>query len=65
MINESTKIDHIAYPEKLRTKTVEELRYIMKDATEAMNAMPNGHKAGYYADEVNYASMELTRRKLA
>jgi hypothetical protein len=55
-------IDHVNYPKKLKTKSDDELRFIIKDAQEAMKAMPDGPKAGYYADEVNYASMELRKR---
>jgi hypothetical protein len=35
----------------------------MKDAHEAMTANPEGPKAGYYADEINYCADELARRK--
>ena len=58
----TTTINHAEYQQRLRSKTLPELRWIIKDATEAMNAHPTGHKAGYYADEVSYASMEITRR---
>ena len=54
--------DHSNYPASLKTKTLGELRWIIKDATEAMNAYPDGPKAGYYADEVSYAAMERQRR---
>lgn len=59
------KMDHTEYPKRLRKKTDEELRFIIKDANEAMNANPDSEKSrnGYYADEVNYASMELKRRE--
>jgi hypothetical protein len=57
------QIDHAAYPESLREKSDAALRYIMRDATAAMRANPFGEKAGYYADEVHYASMELRRRR--
>lgn len=56
-------IDHTRYPESLKTKSESALRYIIKDAQEALKAMPNGPKAGYYQDEVNYAVNELNRRK--
>jgi hypothetical protein len=58
-----TNIDHHEYPLKLRTKTHAELLYIIKDASEAIAAMPDGHKAGYYADEISYAGMEIMRRR--
>ena len=60
-----TNIDHVAYPKRVRKMTNEQLRFVVKDATEAAEAMPSGHKAGYYADEINYCVSELHRRKLA
>ena len=58
-------IDHKEYPKRLRKKSEDALKFIIKDANEAMKANPDSVKSknGYYADEVNYASMELTRRK--
>lgn len=38
------------------------LKYIIKDASAAIKAMPDGKKAGQYADEIHYASMELKKR---
>jgi hypothetical protein len=58
-----TQMDHTAYQKKLKKKTVSELSYIIKDAREAIAAMPDGPKAGYYQDEIHYASMELRRRQ--
>ena len=58
----TTQIDHSNYPASLKTKTLGELHWIIKDATAAMNAYPDGPKAGYYADEVSYAAMERQRR---
>jgi hypothetical protein len=57
-------MDHREYPRSLRHKSVEALRYIIKDAGEAARAMPEGENAGYYADEVHYAAMELRLRGL-
>lgn len=57
------EIDHKNYPKTLRKKSLDELRFIIKDAGDALAAMPDGPKAGYYADEINYASMEIMRRK--
>lgn len=54
-------MDHAQYQLGLRTKTVEELRYIIRDAQEAIAANPSGHNAGYYADEVCYAAAEIRR----
>ena len=59
----ATQIDHKSYPRRLRKKSEAELRYIIKDAKAAIKAYPGGHKAGYYADEIHYAAMELAKRK--
>jgi len=56
------QIDHKAYQKKTRTMSPEALRFTIKDAQEAIKAMPDGHKSDYYADEVNYCAMELARR---
>ena len=56
------QINHGEYMKKVKTLTEESLRYIIKDCQEAITAMPNGEKAGYYADEIHYCSMELSRR---
>jgi hypothetical protein len=57
-----TTINHIEYPKTLKTKSVDSLRYIIGDCKNAIEAMPNGHKAGYYADEIHYCAMELRSR---
>lgn len=58
-----TEIDHAAYARKVRRLSEESLRYIIRDAGEAIKANPEGPKAGYYADEINYCASELNRRK--
>lgn len=58
-----TNIDHVAYPKMLEHKSWDELIYIRKDAMEAYQANPEGHKAGYYLDEINYVSNEIHRRR--
>jgi len=55
-------INHSEYQIKARSKSDECLRFIIRDAKEAIVANPEGEKARYYADEVCYCSMELTRR---
>jgi hypothetical protein len=60
-----TQINHAEYPKSLRSKSDESLRFIMQDAYEAMTNNPEGDKAGYYADEINYCGMELKRRQVA
>ena len=57
------QIDHVEYPKRLRSKSEDELRYIVKDAAEAAEAMPDAPQTGYWLDEVNYALMELKRRE--
>jgi hypothetical protein len=57
------QIDHAAYQKKVGTLTDHALWFTIADARAAMEAMPNGEKAGYYADEVHYAAMELERRR--
>jgi hypothetical protein len=59
------KINHTAYPRSLRNKSDDMLRYIIKDANEALFCFPECDKAGYYADEINYCSMELNKRAAA
>jgi len=56
------QINHNEYMKKVKTLTDESLRYIIKDCQEAISAMPNGEKAGFYADEIHYCAMELSRR---
>jgi hypothetical protein len=56
-------IDHAAYQERCTKMSEAQLRYTISDANAAMRAMPDGPKAGYYADEVNYCSNELAKRK--
>ncbi len=62
MTTTTDMMNHAEYPKTLRSKTVESLRWIIKDCQEAITAMPNGYKVGYYADEIHYCSMELYRR---
>ncbi len=57
-------MNHAEYQKNLKRKSDAELRFITKDAREAMEAMPHGENAGYYADEVHYAAMELRNREV-
>lgn len=56
--------DHAAYAAKVKNMPEEQLRFIIKDAQEAMKANPDSPKSkyGYYADEINYCVSELHRR---
>jgi len=55
-------MNHADYQKRLKRASDESLRYIMKDAREAIDAQPFGENAGYYADEIHYAAAELRRR---
>jgi hypothetical protein len=57
------EINHGEYQESLKSKSYHELLFIIKDAQEAAAAFPDGYKVGYYLDEVNYAAMELHKRR--
>ena len=56
-------INHIDYPKSLKKKTIEQLQYTIWDCKGALEAMPDSPKASYYADEINYCTMELNCRK--
>ncbi len=55
-------MNHSKYMEQVKLLSEESLRYIIKDCGEALKANPDGHKAGHYADEINYCAMELYAR---
>ena len=57
------QMNHTEYMNKVKKLSEESLRYIIKDCREAMEAMPNNPKNGYYADEIHYCAMELAKRK--
>jgi hypothetical protein len=59
----TAEIDHAAYQRKVRGLSDASLRYIIRDASAAIRAMPEGPKANYYADEINYCATELNRRR--
>lgn len=54
------QMNHAACQKAMKTRSDAELHYIIKDAGEARDC--GGENAGYYADEVHYAAMELARR---
>jgi len=56
-------IDHAAYQAWVKTLSDEALFHIIRDARQAEVAMPDGPKAGYYADEVNYCASEVASRR--
>jgi hypothetical protein len=57
------EINHAAYEAKVATMTDAALLHTMRDAREAVEAMPDGPKAGYYLDEINYCASELNLRR--
>ncbi len=63
MFGQIEHLDHAKYQKKVKSMTNAELRYTIRDCREAIEAMPNGCKAGYYADEICYCAGELRRRE--
>jgi hypothetical protein len=57
------QINHNTYPESLKALPTDALYTIMRDAAQAIQAMPDGPKAGYYQDEINYCCNELNARR--
>jgi len=57
------QMNHTEYMKKVKSLCEDSLRYIIQDCREAIEAMPNNPKNGYYADEIHYCSMELVKRK--
>ena len=56
-------MSHNLYMAACKTRTTEQLEYVVSDAREALAAMPDGINAGFYADEIHYNSMELRFRE--
>ena len=50
------------YAERIAKLPSVALRFILKDAQEAIEAMPDGVNAGYYADETHACAAELRNR---
>lgn len=61
----AVQINHREYQKQLKSKSDAQLRFIIADCKETLAVNPDGHKAGYYADEINYCCMELARREKA
>lgn len=55
-------MEHSKYQKRVKTLSVEQLSFIIKDASEAIKVNPDNPNNGYYSDEVCYASMEINRR---
>lgn len=56
-------IDHDKYMKKVKTMSMESLLFTIRDCKDALNAMPDNPKSGYYQDEIHYCAMEINRRK--
>jgi hypothetical protein len=61
-MNGIIEINHAEYAAKVKMMSIDELCYTVQDAKEAIDAMPAGKKAGYYADEINYCASEINHR---
>ena len=61
-MNNKIEINHKEYMAKVKNMSEQALRYTIKDARAAHDAMPDGAKAGYYLDEISYCMMELRKR---
>lgn len=59
----TVSIDHRQYPKWVAELSEAKLRYIIEDAQKAIRSLPTGEKAGYYADEINYAANEISYRR--
>lgn len=57
------KMNHSEYIARTRKMTESALRFTIDDCKQAIAAMPENENAGYYADEIHYCGMELTRRQ--
>lgn len=60
---EMTVIQHSDYQRKTRDMDESALRFVIADCQNAIEAMPDSPKVGYYTDEIHYCCMELGRRK--
>lgn len=59
----SKVMNHAVYQAGLKTRSREELDYIIKDAGEAIRVNPESVNVSYYADEIHYCAMEIHRRR--
>jgi len=56
------RMDHAAYKRRIRKLSDDALAFTVRDAREAIAAMPDGENISYYLDEIAYASEEIVRR---
>ncbi len=62
-MNAGKVMDHAEYQKRVRAATAESLEYTIRDARQALAAMPDGPNASYYQDEICYCADELQRRR--
>ena len=55
-------MNHSQYQKSLKRLSVDALRFVSRDARDAVQANPDGENVGYYLDEINYVGMELVKR---
>lgn len=55
-------IDFAATARKAKRNSPAGLRFVIRDAQQAIDAFPDGLKAGYYADEISIYAGELASR---
>ena len=59
----TTKVmNHGEYRKQVKSYDYNRLLYILRDAREAIEAMPDNPNNGYYQDEIHYCAMELNDR---
>ena len=62
-IENKKHMEHGKYQGKTKAMAKEQLHFTILDARDAIAANPRGVNNDYYADEMNYCSMELFRRR--
>ena len=55
-------LDFRTFEKRARKMTEKSLRYVINDCKAAIKSMPEGVKAGYYADEIHVCVGEINRR---
>lgn len=58
----TTPLDFAKCEARARKMSKPALQWSINDCKEAIAAMPDGHKAGYYMDEIHVYAAELKRR---
>jgi hypothetical protein len=62
-MNGKTVMDPVAYQAKVKTMSAEALRFVMRDACEALAAYADSPNTDYYQDEICHCGQELQRRR--